>query len=82
MKRLISFFKSSMLRWWFMITAILSVSSTCPCCGKPACPIGTGYAAIISLIVVSTMKITLKAKEFLFRLIKLVKLIVKRRGYK
>ncbi|MDD2702905.1 MAG: hypothetical protein PHC33_02710 [Candidatus Omnitrophica bacterium] len=45
MKKLISFLKFSMIRWWFMITAILTVSSTCSCCGKPACPIGPGAAA-------------------------------------
>ena len=52
MKRLVLILKSSMLRWWFMIAAILNMSSTCPCCGKPACPVGVGGAAIVSGILV------------------------------
>jgi len=52
MNRIIALLKSSMLRWWLMITAILSVSSTCPCCGKPACPVGFGAGAFIAGIFV------------------------------
>lgn len=52
MRRLIAVLKSSMLRWWFMITAIYSVSSTCPCCGKQGCPGGIGTAAVVGAIFV------------------------------
>jgi len=58
MRRLGSFLKSSMLRWWFMITAILTVSSTCPCCGKPACPAGLGGAVVLGGIASFVMKIS------------------------
>ncbi len=52
MKKLIAVFRSSVFRWWFMITAILGMSSTCPCCGKTACPVGVGGASVIAGILV------------------------------
>jgi len=52
MMKLIAVFKSSMLRWWFMITAIYSVSSACPCCGKQGCPGGVGAAVVVGAILV------------------------------
>jgi len=64
MKRLISFLKSSMLRWWFMITAILTVSSACPCCGKPVCPVGVGGSAILAGIMVIAGKIFMFLRNF------------------
>lgn len=67
MKRVIAIFKSSMLRWWFMITVIYSVSSTCPCCGKQACPVGFGGAAIVGGVLVVFAKCGLKLREWLNR---------------
>ena len=53
MKRFITFLKSSMFRCWFMITAILTVSSACPCpgCGKPACPAGLGGVVVLGGVI-------------------------------
>ncbi|MFA5090817.1 MAG: hypothetical protein WC510_07345 [Candidatus Omnitrophota bacterium] len=53
MKRLLSLFKSMLFRQWLMITAIYSMFSTCPCCGKQGCPAGLGIAAVIGLIFTS-----------------------------
>ena len=43
---------SSLLRWWFVITSGTILSSTCPCCGKPGCPVGIGGAAVFGGVVV------------------------------
>lgn len=43
---------SSLLRWWFVITSGTILSSTCPCCGKPGCPLGIGSAAVFGGVVV------------------------------
>ncbi len=53
MKRIIAPLKSSLFRWWVMITTVYSASSTCPCCGKQGCFIGMGCAAIFGLVFVS-----------------------------
>lgn len=71
MKWLIVLFKSSMLRWWFMISAIYSASSTCPCCGKQVCPVGLGGAAIVGGILAVLVKVGLKLREWLNRLWKI-----------
>lgn len=70
MKRLIWFLKSSIFRWWFMIAAILTASSTCPCCGKSACPVGAGAAAIISAVMVTCARAVARAKSFFQKLLK------------
>jgi hypothetical protein len=43
---------SSLLRWWFVITSGTILSSACPCCGKPGCPLGIGGAAVFGGLVV------------------------------
>lgn len=53
MKRLLILFKSMLFRQWLMITAIYSMFSTCPCCGKQGCLAGLGIAAVIGLIFTS-----------------------------
>ncbi len=70
MKRLISILKSSMLRWWFMITAIYSVSSTCPCCGKQGCPGGIGAAAVVGAIFVFVKRLLTEVfkRDFLLKI--------------
>ncbi len=34
------------------MTAVYSMSSVCPCCGKQGCPVGIGGAAIVAGILV------------------------------
>jgi hypothetical protein len=43
---------SSLIRWWFVITSGTLLSSNCPCCGKPGCPVGIGGAAVFGAVVV------------------------------
>jgi len=53
MKWFFSMLKSSALRWWFIVTASYSVSSTCPCCGKPGCPGVFIAGALLGAIVIT-----------------------------
>jgi len=52
-KTLNKIYRSSFLRWWLTISALYSVSSVCPCCGKPGCPVGFGVGAFVGFIFVS-----------------------------
>jgi hypothetical protein len=36
-----------------MMSTVYSMSSTCPCCGKQACPVGLGVAAVIGGVLAS-----------------------------
>ncbi|MCK9432443.1 MAG: hypothetical protein M0R00_05760 [Candidatus Omnitrophica bacterium] len=53
MNRIIAALRSSFFRWWLSITTVYSASSTCPCCGKPGCPVGLGIAALIGAVFAS-----------------------------
>lgn len=60
MKRLALFFKWPVFRWWLMITAVLTVSPACPCCGRSACPMGVASAGVMSAAGVGLAEVFVK----------------------
>jgi hypothetical protein len=33
--------------WWFAFSGIYAASATCPCCGRPSCPVSIAAAGLV-----------------------------------
>ena len=36
----------------FAVSGMLSAAAVCPCCGKPACPVGASIAAGLAILLI------------------------------